>query len=344
MLHAKLSPSASSRWIPCPGSVRVSQEITREEKPSPYAEEGTKAHSLSELMFEEQGQEEFDGYDEEMHTYVREYFDYVMAHNTNVDCVIYTEVQLDLGRYIPGGFGTSDNVLIDWKDKTIHVFDLKYGKGVRVYATNNPQGRIYAIGAILEFDKDKEIEKVVIHIVQPRMNHFHTEELTTKELMSFAKEVKKAAKATEDPNAPLVPGETQCRWCRANAECKALRDFTNETIGGEFEDLNAELLTLDELSDILLQKKLIEKFLKDVEERVTDILIAGEEVPGFQIGYGRSNRKWGDDAEEFLIEHLGEDAFQKSLITLGKAEKLLTKELVNRHTIKPQGKQIAVKS
>ena len=341
MAHAKLGPSSSSRWMNCPGSVRISEGI--KEKSSPYAEEGTKAHVLSELMFENLDPEEWEGYDEEMTIEVRKYVDYVMAHMTNPNCVLYTEVKVNLNKYIPDGFGTSDNVIVDWDNKTLHVFDLKYGKGVKVWATKNSQGRIYAIGSLLEFDGDKEIKNIVIHIGQPRLNHFHSEELTTKELLDYAKIVKKAAKATEDPNAPAIPGELQCRWCKASPECKALRDFTNKTIGDEFENLDAEILDKWELSEILFHKKLIEKFLKDVEERVTEYLIEGIDIPGFQTSYSKTNRKWGDDAEEFLIKKLGKDAWQKSLITLGKAEKLLGKEIVEEHTVKPQGKIIAIK-
>lgn len=341
MLHAKLSPSSSSRWMACPGSVNMAGEITREEKPSPYAEEGTKAHDLSKLMFDNPNEEWFEGYDDEMHTYVREYFNYVITHHIP-GTEIYTEITLALQKYIPGSFGTSDNVIVDLPNKTLHVFDLKYGRGVRVSAIGNSQARIYALGALLAFDKEKQIEKIVIHICQPRMNHLETEELTKKELMKFARQVKIAAKKTQDPDAPLIPGETQCRWCKANAECKALKDFTYETISEEFEDLDTKLMPLKELSKVLMQKKLIEKFLKDVEDRVTEILIEGSNVPGFQIGFGRSNRKWDDNAEEFLIEKLGKDAFQKSLITLAKAEKLLGKDTVAKYTIKPQGKIIAI--
>tara|TARA_R110000751_G_scaffold135849_2_gene238788 strand:- start:1193 stop:2224 length:1032 start_codon:yes stop_codon:yes gene_type:complete len=341
MAHAKLGPSSSSRWMNCPGSVRISEGI--KEKSSPYAEEGTKAHMLSELMFEDLDPEEWEGYDEEMTNEVRKYVDYVMAHMTNPNCVLYTEVKVDLRKYILNGFGTADNVILDYDNKTLHVFDLKYGKGVKVWATKNSQGRIYAIGALLEFDRDKEIKNVVIHIGQPRLNHFHTEELTTKELKAYAEIVKKAAKATEDPNAPAIPGELQCRWCKASSECKALRNFTNKIVGDEFEDLDADLLNMEELSEILSHKKLIGKFLDDVEERVTEFLVKGKDVPGFQTGYSKTNRKWDDDAEEFLTKELGKDAWQKILITLGKAEKLLGKEIVADHTVKPQGKIIAIK-
>ena len=342
MLHAKLSPSASSRWIACPGSVQLCEKINREEKPSPYAEEGTKAHNLSQLMFNNPNEEWFEGYDDdEMYTYVREYFNYVMTYYIS-GTEIYTEVTLALQKYIPGSFGTADNVIVDLPNKTLHVFDLKYGRGVRVSAIGNSQARIYALGSLLAFDKEKQIEKIIIHICQPRMNHLETEKLTNKELMKFARQIKIAAKKTQDPDAPLIPGEIQCRWCKANAECKALKDFTYETISEEFEDLDIKLMTLKELSKILMQKKLIEKFLKDVEERITDVLIKGSNVPGFQIGFGRSNRKWDDNAEEFLIEKLGKDAFQKSLITLAKAEKLLGKDIVAKYTVKPQGKIIPI--
>ena len=188
------------------------------------------------------------------------------------------------------------------------------------------------------------MENVVIHIGQPRLNHFHTEELTTKELNKYARKVKKAAKATKNPNAPVIPGSLQCRWCNAAPECKELRDFTNKTVGEEFDDLDSELLTVEELSEVLSHKELIISFLNKVEERITDLLKADEDVPGFEIGYSKTNRKWNENAEKFLVKKLGKDAFQKApLITLGKAEKLLGKETINQHTIKPEGKIIAIK-
>lgn len=59
------------------------------------------------------------------------------------------EQRLDLSQWIPEGFGTSDAVIIG--GSMIQVIDLKYGKGIKVEAKNNPQFRLYGLGAVSLF-------------------------------------------------------------------------------------------------------------------------------------------------------------------------------------------------
>ena len=47
--HAVLSPSAASRWMACPASVRMTVESPTRQTESAYALEGTAAHALGEL-------------------------------------------------------------------------------------------------------------------------------------------------------------------------------------------------------------------------------------------------------------------------------------------------------
>ena len=47
-VHARLSPSAAIRWINCPGSIRLSDQVPPAGS-SEYADEGTAAHALAEL-------------------------------------------------------------------------------------------------------------------------------------------------------------------------------------------------------------------------------------------------------------------------------------------------------
>jgi hypothetical protein len=89
---------------------------------------------------------------------------------------------------------------------------------------------------------------------------------------------------------------------------------------------------------ILDNKKLIESFLNAVENKTFERLLKGEKIPGYKIVEGRSNRKWIDDAEAKLIEKLGDEAFEKSLIGITAAEKKLNKKEVNDLTYKPSGK------
>ena len=72
MSHAKLSPSASKRWLACPGSIRLGADMPNQS--SAAAEEGTQAHALAEsiLLGNEIIPDDFD-----MLANVRVYTDYV---------------------------------------------------------------------------------------------------------------------------------------------------------------------------------------------------------------------------------------------------------------------------
>ena len=62
------------------------------------------------------------------------------------DAMILIEQRLDFSHIVPEGFGTGDVIILC--DDYVEVIDLKYGKGVPVSAQDNPQARLYALGAI----------------------------------------------------------------------------------------------------------------------------------------------------------------------------------------------------
>ena len=124
-----------------------------------------------------------------------------------------TEVRLDLTDYIPEGFGTSDVMIFN--DDIIEVIDLKYGKGVPVSAENNPQLKIYALGALSAVDGLVEPKKVKMVIYQPRLDNISVVEMPVKELLKWAKDVLiPGAKLAMTKDAPLKCGE-HCRFCPA---------------------------------------------------------------------------------------------------------------------------------
>ena len=138
-MHAKLSPSSSARWLSCTGSVKAEQAFPS--STTSYAVEGTTAHSLAERCLTEDItpnyylNKQLDGYtvDEEMIDNVAAYVAYVKSFPG----IHFYEVRVDFSEWIPDGFGTSDAIVIDEKAKTVHVIDLKYGKGVPIDADNN---------------------------------------------------------------------------------------------------------------------------------------------------------------------------------------------------------------
>ena len=339
--HAKLSPSSAHQWMACPAAPTA--QAPYPDTSSPFAEEGTRAHTLAEMCFNsgrpaaDFAKTKIDGVkpDAEMMENVQAYVDWVLSFKDRDD-ILYTETRLDLSKFITDSFGTADNIIIT--DDAIHVFDLKYGRGVKVYAENNWQGLCYAGGAYHKHDDDHQIIDIHIHIGQPRLDHFDTWVIDYEELERRLDRIKQAAAATEDPDAPMVPGESQCRWCKASANCPALYELTSDATAELFDDLSEpDSLDSERLSELLRHKKLIEGYLSDIAAEAQRRLESGDTVPGFKLVRANTNRKWGDKAEKALTKALGDAAYERKLIAIGKAEKLLGKDEVDGYTVRPEG-------
>lgn len=332
--HAKLSASGSERWLNCLGSVAMEQSYPNTS--STYADEGTRAHELAEMKLRKPSIDLSDLTDDvEMIHYVSEYIDYVESLRTMV-CDVYIETRVDFSHIVPQGFGTCDCAIVDGNH--LHIIDLKYGKGVVVTAENNSQLLLYASGFINTLKLN--VDKISLHIVQPRASNFSEYNLTIEELRQFENYAKERANLAMQPNAPLTAGEKQCKWCKAKADCPALKKLTEDTILSDL-DLFAlpELpkLTDDDKRNILKNKDLIIDFFNTVEKEVFNKLASGGEFEGYKLIEGRSNRKWRDGVDDVLVSHLGNKAYKQSLITITEAEKLLKKNIVNELTIKPTG-------
>jgi hypothetical protein len=282
--------------------------------------------------------------DREMADYVRVYVDYVNSLIVDSDDFAI-EQRVDYSDWVPGGFGTADAVVL--RGQTLHVIDLKYGMGVRVDAEENPQGMLYALGAYAHYARFVDIERVAITIVQPRLDHISEWEISVPDLLRWAELAKQRAEATQEPDAPRLPGEKQCRFCKAKASCQALYDYTAKVLGSEFDDLDnmpkANTLTDEEMRAALDAKPLIEGWLGAIEKLAKQRLEDGDSFPGYKLVEGRSNRKWADEreAEVKLIALLNDKAFSKpKIISPAQAEKALGKSRaaeISSLIVKPQG-------
>ena len=124
--------------------------------------------------------------------YCRPVFDdYLAAVGEDPDAILLVEQQLKLAEFIPEGFGSSDAVLI-W-GSTLAVYDLKYGKGVKVSAKNNPQMKCYALGAILGPGELYDLAEIRMTIIQPRLQWISTDESTYWDILKWATEELKPA-------------------------------------------------------------------------------------------------------------------------------------------------------
>ena len=353
--HAKLGASNAHRWLHCGGSVKAEQGF--KDQSSPFALEGTRAHELSELaLFKDKEPQHWIGkplvensdfiVDEEMANYVQVYTDYCRAISKGAD-EVFIEQRVSYNDWVPEGFGTNDFGALFLKDKRIKIADLKYGKGVQVDAENNPQAMLYGLGTYAEFSWISDFDWVDIAIIQPRLDHISEWSISVKDLLKWAEWVSQRAEIALSEDAERVPGEKQCRFCKAKGTCPALMKYTEDIIMAEFDDLDdmpsPDTLTQEQLRKVLEHKGLIEGWLSSVETVVRERLEAGEDFAGFKIVEGRSLRRWGDEAqaEAKLIDLLGDKLHTKKIISPAQAEKVLKKDqraVLDDLVVKPAGK------
>ena len=283
--------------------------------------------------------------DQEMADYVQQYVDYVKS----IDGRHEYEQQVHFSDWVPEGFGTADALVL--QDTTLYVIDLKYGKGVPVSAFENTQGILYALGAMADYEYLHDIEKVVIVIVQPRMDIISEWVIDKAELLKWGEWLSQRAEAALADNAPRVPGEKQCQFCKAKPTCPELMRLTHDVIASDFDNIdqmaNPDTLTNEQLKKALDVKKLIMSWFESVEQHAFDLLEKGEPFPDYKLVEGRSLRQWADEAvaEQSLVELLADDAYEKKLLSVAKAEKLLGKKRSGSITdliSKPRGKPVIV--
>jgi hypothetical protein len=329
--HATLSASSSARWLTCTASVKACADLPN--KSSGFAQEGTRAHEVADRCLRSGddainylGQDIEGGIvDREMCEHVQTYVDYIR----DLGGELYPEQRVDFSNYIPEGFGTSDALVLHPKRKHLDCVDLKFGKGVPVYAENNTQGMLYAVGVINEYGFIYDIDTITIHIVQPRIHNFSEWTITTAELLEWAEWAKSKALEALSDNGVYDPNEKACKFCPAKATCTALYEHTQKVISAEFDDLTVAptgRLSDDQIKLVLDNADLITSFLGAVKDHVKGKLESGQPFNGYKLVAGRANRKLKPEAESVLVDKLGDDAFNKKLKGLGDLEKLIGKK------------------
>jgi hypothetical protein len=337
--HAKLSASGAYRWLACPPSAALEAEFP--ETSSPYAEEGTQAHSLAEAMLRN-GSKNTDEkilkliYSPEMIQTVGEYVDHVIekfrsAQKTTEDAVMLLEERLDFSRWVPGGFGTGDVVII--ADGVCEVIDLKYGQGVPVSAIENPQTRLYGLGAIANYAFLYDIKEIRMTIIQPRLDSITTETLTVDELIAWGESITPIALLADAGEGEFNPGEKQCKFCAARHTCRARAEQNLELAQYEFQ--TPPLLSDDEVADVLARIDALVSWANDVKDYALDQAVNHDKAwPGFKLVEGRSVRQYSDeDSVVSALQQLGVDEalmYERRLLTLSAMEKLVGKKLFGK--------------
>lgn len=360
--HAKLSASGASRWATCPGSVQMEDGIPDRE--SIYAQEGTLAHEMSELKLKHyldpkgfgkrklnaaiKKLKEKELYQAEMDSYTDTYVDFIKEKALSFSSNPYIEIEkrVDFSRWVDGGFGTCDCVLIH--GSTLSIIDLKYGKGVPVSSEQNEQLILYALGAYDAFNLIYNLDKIELNIVQPRINNFSTWEISLTELLLWGDYFKVQSEKALGGNGELVPSAKACKFCKARDICTA-RAENNLSLESEIK-LKPNEIPKDKLYEYISRGEDIAKWVADLKAYALDMCLKGEDIKGLKAVAGRTSRSWTnqDEAINKLIEGGIDEAiiYDKVPLTLAKLEKALGKQqftaLVGDMVVTSEGKPTLV--
>ncbi len=358
--HALLSASGAQRWLSCPPSARLEEAV--EEQSSEYAREGSFAHELAELYLaqelglikksdfnkrlKELRQNPF--YSEELDAYVKIYLDFAIekineARARTRDAVVLLEMKLDYSTWVPEGFGTGDLVLVT--DDVLEIIDFKFGRGIQIGAEDNPQMRLYALGALSQFGCLYEVNTVRMTIVQPRLDSISTDEMAVEELVDWGEKMVKPIADLAFKGEGEFKAGGHCRFCRVRATCRARAEMNMKLACYDFKE--PPLLTDEEIVEVLDAADEYMKWISDLQGYALDQAVNnGKKWPGYKLVEGRSYRRYKDQgkvAEALIAAGYKEDEiYEKVLLGITKMERAVGRkefnELLAGLIEKPPGK------
>lgn len=306
-IHALLGASSAHRWLTCTPSAVAGSKY--ENTGSEYAAEGTLAHAVAEAIVGGHPESIPKEATKEMRNHAEAYKDFIFERITSENNgILLLEQKVDFSEWVPEGFGTCDCIII--QNHTLTIIDYKYGKGVQVEAENNPQMRLYALGAVNDFGIAYDFDTVEMIIFQPRLDHISTDAISVNKLLEWAENtVKPAAKKAYKGKGDYVPGE-HCRFCPHAGKCRALSRMCTDFAEVHGARLKVSQIAPFEVAEILAMEPIINTWLKAVKGKALEAMLNGEEVPGFKVVEGRSNRDWVDT--QMVREVLRDNGYQES--------------------------------
>lgn len=333
--HARLSPS-NKQWPKCPGSVRENAKYP--DIAGEAAIDGTGSHLLLELcMTHGVRAEAYDGQivgvnhednpmgwmvSIERINRVQECLDYIARRVKELreqypthEITVESESKSDPG----SRFGRTDwwgtvDITITVKANGIIAFievaDYKDGRGY-VDVMNNSQLISYMVG---KMPVDGNIPTRMT-IVQPKTNpSIRYVNIHSRQVAIEAAKLAEAAKLTDDPNAPLIPGDHCKEWCGHKPNCTAgseqalrtIQPMTNNTSGGSLFELVNETfgditaMPTERLTELADARASLEAVFDKVEAELQRRIETGISVEGYAMLPGNSKQTWSVSEEEVV--------------------------------------------
>ena len=325
--HARLSPSAYDRWANCPGSIQAEEASGIADSSSKYADEGTCAHWVLEQVLRPRYED-----DVQLATHARHFVGKEVNVADESEEPRYVVVSADMAEHVQGvvGYveqrrqalnatrvlaerryslqavfgdtdsdGTADVTIVS--PTCLEIVDLKYGVGVKEEVAGKGQTKLYLVGAVCEFGNGFSVFRHTI--AQPRNGGINSEDLSFEQLREFVNGTADKRRAARVPGAPRIPGEKQCRWCKARPVCREAADHASAALPASrpiytqqemFPD--PDTLTPDQLVKLLDNANFIRGFLTACEEYAHQLLLSGNApavlAGAYKLVENRTRRRW----------------------------------------------------
>lgn len=321
--HALLSASGAHRWLICTPSAKL--EETLPDTTSEAAKKGTLAHKIAELKLRKHfvepiGTRKFNAalkkfkehplYEPDMDANTNAYLEYVqgIVHSYSSPPHVTIERKVDYDHIAPEGFGTSDCIIIGGKQ--LHVIDYKNGQGKPVTADDNPQMKLYALGALRKYSLLYDIETVHLAIVQPKVwDHPSEWSLSAADLLAWGESIKPLAALAFAGEGEYVPGE-HCGFCRAKDTCRArVEQYFS---AGSLAPMKPPLISMEEVGEVLKQAEGIVSWYNDLKKLALAEILKGGEVQGWKAVEGRGGREYVNIDVAFT--HLQENGIAEAVL------------------------------
>jgi len=364
--HAKLSPSKRHRWALCPGSIREELKYP-DERSGAAAIDGTHTHTVLEhctkaglsdptsmvgvKMKDDDGEFVIDA---DRAARVKVAIDYLKTRQAESlgMAQIVSEERVNPQWLVSRDDldGTVDAQLHDRLNEVVEIIDYKDGMN-DAWDSAILQMEQYAVGVLASLKIARPnpypFKTVRMTVIQPKLalkggKAIRSVDYTVAQVLDeVARDLVIEASATDNPQAPLVPGESQCKYCKAKGGCAALAGNVMKEVGIMFQPVVTETLDVaqqsadkdpaqmddQQIRQIMEAAPLMRQLLEGVEKEALRRLESGNPIPGLKLVHGRGSRAWTLPEEE-MAEKLVKMGIPKTaiyetkLVTPAKAEKL----------------------
>jgi CRISPR/Cas system-associated exonuclease Cas4 (RecB family) len=197
------------------------------------------------------------------------------------------------------------------------VVDYKTGRGAVDPAESNLQMRAYAVLAKHRFP---HLENVIVAVIAPRAGGTTIAKYDIQSLALARREIKGIIRAVYAKDAPRVPSNEACKWCRAKAICPEVKATSMEMATKT--PLEVPALSEDQILEVLNNRAAVKGFIEAVEMEAERRLKNGTPLHGYTLKDGRTTRKIENAEAAFAACDIDSNLFLSAVsVSVPKLEK-----------------------